>query len=103
MFELLKLMWDAVVLRDAARKGQMNWKLWPIALGWVLLLYIIGLPAAMLYQKGPQYKPIFDAAMVLDGLVFVAMMVWAVRYRRKLLAAQRASASGVGDSNGPES
>jgi hypothetical protein len=94
MFELLKLMWDAVVLRDAARNGQANWKMWPIAIGSVVLLYAIGLPAAMLYQKCPQYKPLFVAAMVLDGLVFVAMMVWAVRYRRKLLAAQRAAVAG---------
>lgn len=91
MFELIKLIWDAVVLRDAARKGQVNWKMWPIAFGYVLLLYAIGVPAAALYQKGPQYKPIFVAAMALDGIVFVSMILWAVRYRRKLMAARKAA------------
>lgn len=30
MFEILKLLWDVVVLRDAARKGQLNWRIWPV-------------------------------------------------------------------------
>jgi hypothetical protein len=91
MFELLKLIWDAVVLRDATRKGQVNWKVWPIAFGFVILLYAIALPAAALYQKGPQYKPLFVAAMALDGVVTVAMVVWALKYRRKMMLAQRAA------------
>ena len=95
MFELFKLIWDAIVLRDAARKGQVNWTMWPIALGFVFLLYAIGVPAAMLYQKGSQYKPIFVAAMVLDGCVFVTMMVWAVKTRRKMMAARRAAEAGA--------
>jgi Na+/melibiose symporter-like transporter len=100
MFELFKLMWDAVVLRDAACKGQTNWKMWPIAFGFVLLLYLIGVPAAALYQKNPQDKPIFIAAMVLDGVVFVAMMVWAVRYSRRLRAARRTETLGASSADG---
>jgi hypothetical protein len=100
MFELFKLIWDAVVLRDAARKGQVNLKVWPIAFGFVFLLYLIAVPAAALYQKGPQYKPVFLAAMALDALVALAMIVWAVRYRRKLIAARRAAGPSAAGTTG---
>jgi hypothetical protein len=51
MFELFKIVWDLVVLRDAARKGQLHWRIWPIAFGFVLLEYCIALPAVVLYEN----------------------------------------------------
>ena len=56
MLELVKLVWDVFVLRDAARRGQLNWRVWVVAIAFVLILYGTGLPAAMLYDKHPQYK-----------------------------------------------
>jgi hypothetical protein len=54
--------------------------------GFVLLLYVIALPAVVLYEKHPQYKPLFVAAMVLDGVLFVAFMSWAIVWRKKQLS-----------------
>ena len=79
MFELVKLAWDVFVLRDAARKGQLNWQTWVIAIGFVLFLYGTGLPVAILYDKHPQYKLLFIAVVALDGLVFIGFMIWGVR------------------------
>lgn len=100
MVELLKLIWDAVVLRDAARKGQVKWKMWPIAFGFVFLLYAIGVPSAALYEKGPQYRPLFVLAMVLDGLVLVAMIMWAIRYRRNLMATKSSADAEIAHGDG---
>ncbi len=36
MFELFKLIWDVVVLRDVSRKGRYNWRIWPIGFGFVM-------------------------------------------------------------------
>jgi len=77
MFEIIKLMWDVVVLRDAARKGQLQWRTWAVAIGFVLVLYGIGLPAALLYDAHPEYKPLFIAAMVLVAGA-VATLIWLV-------------------------
>jgi len=79
MFELFKLAWDLIVLRDAARKGQLNWRIWVIAVVFVLFLYGTGLPVTMLYESHPQYKPLFIATLVLDGAVFVWFMIWGIR------------------------
>jgi hypothetical protein len=39
MIELFKIVWDLVVLRDAARGGQLNWRIWPVTFGFVLVEY----------------------------------------------------------------
>ena len=79
MFELFKLAWDVFVLRDAARKGQLHWHTWVIALVLALFLYGTGVPVAILYDRHPQYKLLFLAVLGLDGLVFVGFMIWGVR------------------------
>ena len=56
MLELVKLVWDVFVLRDAARRGQLNWRVWVVAIAFVLILYGTGLPAAMLYDKHPNTR-----------------------------------------------
>jgi hypothetical protein len=85
MFEIFKLIWDVVVLRDAARKGQLNWRTWVYGFGFVILLYGTGLPAGILYQEHPQYKPLFIAAIVFDALLFITFICWgARRYWRQL-------------------
>jgi len=92
MFEILKLLWDVFVLRDAARKGQMNWHIWVIAISFVLFLYGTALPVTLLYEENREYKPLFIATLALDGLSFVWFMTWGVRrYLRQ------SSAGKVGD------
>ena len=92
MFELVKFVWDVFVLRDAARKGQLNWRVWVVAGAFVLFLYGTGLPVAFLYDKHPQYKALFIATLTVDGLVFVWFMVWGVRRYLRLKAAERSCA-----------
>lgn len=85
MFEILKIVWDLVVLRDAERKGQMNWRMWVIAISFVLFLYGTALPALLLYEKNPGYKPLFLATLALDGLAFVWFLIWSLRrYCRRM-------------------
>lgn len=79
MGELLKLIWDAIVLRDSARKGLLNWRVFAFAAGFVLLLYGTGVPAVIDYQKHPSHKPIFIAAIAFDLLLFLAFMIWGTR------------------------
>jgi cytochrome c biogenesis protein CcdA len=80
MLELLKLLFDGIVLRDSAKKGLLTWKVVLFAVGFVLLLYGTGLPATLLYQAHPQYKPLFIAALVFDGLMFILFMIFGTRW-----------------------
>lgn len=91
MFELFKVFWDVVVIRDSARKGyKLSRANVFMALGFVVLLYATGVPAAVLYQNHPQYKWVLVAALVFDGFLFVAMMVWEIKWWLKQRAAQAA-------------
>jgi hypothetical protein len=89
MFELFKIVWDLVVLHDAARKGQLNWRIWAAAFGFVLLLYGTGVPAVLLYEKHPQYKPLFIAALIFDATLFISFTWWAWHWQKRLAAARK--------------
>jgi cytochrome c biogenesis protein CcdA len=78
VFEIVKLIWDVVVLRDAARKGQLNWKVWVIGFGFAIVVYAIGLPAALLYDAHPEYEALFVTAVVVIALMFGGLMWWGV-------------------------
>ena len=80
MVELLKLVWDVIVLRDSARKVLLSWRDFAFAVGFVLLLYGTGIPAVIDYQKHPSHKPLFIAALAFDLLLFVAFMIWGTRW-----------------------
>ncbi|WP_348264775.1 hypothetical protein P8935_09595 [Telmatobacter sp. DSM 110680] len=94
MFEIFKIVWDVLVLRDAARKGQLNWRIWTIAICFVLFLYGTGLPVTLLYEKYPGYKPLFIATLALDGLAFVWFMIWGVRRYLRQLATDKSAGAG---------
>jgi hypothetical protein len=96
MIEFFQILWNPFMLRDAARKGQLTVGVWVFTIGFVVLLYAILLPATVLWQNHPQYKPVFVAAVVLDGIVFVVGMLWAWKLRAELIAS-RADASMSGD------
>ena len=89
MIELIQIFWNLLMLREAKRRGEVKWQIWAFAIGFVVLLYAIGLPAAVLYQNHPQYQNLFIAAMVLDGIVAVAGFVWAWRLWWTLLAKKK--------------
>jgi membrane protein YdbS with pleckstrin-like domain len=91
MFEIVKLMWDVVALRDASRKGLLEWRIWPMAFGFVAVLYGVGLFGWLFYEHHPQYKPVFVAAMIFDGVFYVWFLVWAYRWQSRRAAARKAA------------
>jgi cytochrome c biogenesis protein CcdA len=93
MLELIKLLVDGVVLRDGARKGLLTWKVVLFAVAFVLLLYGTGLPATLLYQAHPQYKPLFIAAIAFDGLLFILFMIFGTRWYLRATARLKAQQS----------
>jgi cytochrome c biogenesis protein CcdA len=93
MLELLKLLFDGAVLRDSAKKGLLSWKVILFAVGFVLLLYGTGLPATLLYQAHPQYKPLFIAALAFDGLMFILFMIFGTRWYLRATARLKAQSS----------
>ncbi len=83
MWELLKVAWDIFVLRDAARRGTINWRKTGFVVGFVVLEYVIAMPALVLYLQHPQYKPLFIGAMALAGINVVVFLWLAVRLRAR--------------------
>ena len=83
MWEILKVIWDIFVLRDAARKGKLNWRKTGFVVGFVVLEYLIAMPALILYIQHPQYRTLFIAAMVLAVVVLVVFVGLAWRSRSR--------------------
>jgi hypothetical protein len=83
MWEILKVIWEILVLRDAARKGKLNWRKTGSVVGFVVLEYLIAMPALLLYIQHPQYKPWFIAAMVLAIINLVVFVGLALRSRSR--------------------
>lgn len=88
MFELLKLLWDLVMVRESYRRGLMTWRVWAIGIGLVLFLYGTGVPVGVLWDKYPQYAPVFIGVLVLDGVVLLAVMIWGWRSQARRRAAK---------------
>lgn len=99
MFELFKIVWDIVVLRDVARKGQYGWRIWPVAFGFVIFEYAIGLSAVLLYEKHPEYKLVFLVAMAFIAISFIGFMWWAWRWQSRLAAERKARLGLTAQSN----
>lgn len=99
MFELFNILWKLFMVRESAKKGELNLRVGAIALLFVVLLYAIALPATVLWVNHPQYKPVFIAAMALDGMLFVAFMAWAVRWRARQRAARAAQMAAAASEN----
>ena len=86
MFELLKLAWDFIVLRDQARKGQLKPRVLVAGGLYAVLLYAIGLPAALLYVNHPgnrRDKAIFFAAVLVLAALTIGIILLSLRWRRQ--------------------
>lgn len=90
MFEIFKLCWDVVALRDASRKGLLTWYIWPVAFIFVAILYGVALAGLTVYQRHPQYRAVFVAAIVFDGLFYLGFMWWAYRWQARRTAVRKA-------------
>ena len=92
MGELFKVCWDIFTIRHYSRQGM---KLSPgdyfVAIGTVIFLYATAVPAAVLYQNHPQYEWVLIATLAVDGMAFIALLVYEVKWWMKHRAAARAA------------
>lgn len=88
MFEIFKPIWDLFMLRRSFKSGQMNVRKTLIALGLTALAYVLVVPAAVLYDKHPQYLPVLIIAAVLAGLDFLFLIWLGFHWWRQGLAQQ---------------
>ena len=93
MLELVKIIWDLVMIRDASRRGLLNWRIWALSFAVVFTLYATAVPATLLWDKHPQYKPVFLGVVVFDGVGLVAFLIWAWRWQLRQREKKRAAQS----------
>ena len=73
MFELIKLAWHFIVLREAAHRGQLKLRVWVLAGAFLVIVYGIGLPVTLYYVNHPNFLPLLIAAVVLVVAAFIVM------------------------------
>jgi len=88
LLEIFQIIWDLFRIRDSVRKGQLTLRKTLISTGLVLLGYLILVPASVLYQKHPEYKPLFIAAVVLAAIDFLFLFGLAIYWWRQTLVRQ---------------
>lgn len=93
MIELFQIVWDLIMIRDNVRKGRLTIRRTVISMCFVVLMYGIGVPAAVLYDKHPEYEAVFIAAMAVVGLLFVLLVYIGFRWYFQSLASERAAAN----------
>jgi hypothetical protein len=92
MGELFKVAWDLFTIRHYQRQGmKLSAGDYVVAIGAVIFLYGTAVPAAVLYQNHPQYKWVLIVTLVFDGILFIALFVWEVKWWIKHRAAARAA------------
>jgi uncharacterized membrane protein len=87
MFELFKLVWDFIVLRDQARKGELKPRMVIAGFAYAVALYAIGLPVGLLYINHPGNatdKAILIAAIAVLVLLTIGLITLSIRWRRQL-------------------
>jgi hypothetical protein len=83
MFELFQIVWDLFMVRRSVRNGQLTLRKLLITFGLTVLLYAIVVPAGMLYDKHPEYKPLFIAAVVLGAADFAFLIYLGFHWKRQ--------------------
>ncbi|HEY1805273.1 MAG TPA: hypothetical protein VGG45_12435 [Terracidiphilus sp.] len=92
MGELFKIGWDLFTIRHYSRQGmKLSAGDYVVAIGAVIFLYATAVPAAVLYQNHPQYEWVLIATLAVDGIVFIALFVYEVKWWIKHRAAARAA------------
>jgi hypothetical protein len=93
MFELFQIVWDLFMVRRSVRNGQLNLRKSLIAVGLTVLLYAIVIPAGVLYDKNPEWKPLFIAALILGAADFIFLVGLGFYWWRQWVAAQQSQQS----------
>ncbi len=88
MFEIFQVIWDLFMMRRAVRSGQLTLRKGLIASGLVMLGYLILGPATVLWEKHPELKPIFVAAVVLCAMDFICLFGLSIYWWRQSVARQ---------------
>ena len=97
MFELLKLLFDGAVLREGARSGLLTWRVWAVAVGFVVLVWGIGLPAGLYYAAHPDAKWVFIATMSVLLVALMLFLIFGARWYLRATAALRANSEGTAE------
>ncbi len=74
MFEIVQIIWDLFMIRREAKAGRLTWRKGLISVGLVALAYLMLVPAFVLYDKHPEYKPVFLVALVLTVIDFAFLI-----------------------------
>lgn len=88
MFEIFQVIWDLFMVRREIRSRRLTWRKGLISTGLVLLGYLILVPAAALYDKHPEMKPLFIVAVVLTAVDFIFLIGLGLYWWRQSLAQQ---------------
>jgi hypothetical protein len=88
MFELFKLAWDFIVLRNEAKHGRLKTRMFVLAGAFLLVLYGIVLPAGLYYINHPNYLPLLVAAIVLAAASFITVVWLGLAWRRQDIRAE---------------
>jgi peptidoglycan/LPS O-acetylase OafA/YrhL len=89
MFELFQIVWDLFMVRREVRSGRLNLRKSLIAIGLTVLGYAMLVPAVALYDKHPEYKPLFILALVLTAADFAFLIGLGFYWWRKFQAQQQ--------------
>lgn len=73
--ELIQIVWNLIMLRDAQKKGQLKARVWVLAIAFLVILYGVALPMMLYYVKHPNYLPLMVAAIALVAISFI-VVVW---------------------------
>lgn len=73
MFEIVQIIWDVFIMRRSIKDGSLTWRKGIIASVLTALGYLILVPAGALYDKHPQYRPLFMVAVVLTAIDFIVL------------------------------
>jgi hypothetical protein len=88
MFELIKLAWDAIVLRDSINKGEMSAGVWGAALLFLFALGCIAIPTILYFDRHPDAPA---TALIYPAIALALLMIvyfwlsirWRLRLNRK--------------------
>jgi len=88
MFKIFQIMWDLFMMRRAVRSGQLTLRKGLISFALVFLAYLILVPATVLWEKHPELKPLFVAAVVFCAMDFAFLIGLCLYWWRQSAARQ---------------
>jgi hypothetical protein len=85
MFELVKLVLDAIVLRDSMKKGEMTAGVWGAALLFLFVLMLIAVPTILYLDRHPDAPgSVLIYPGVAVGLLMIVYFWLGIRWRLRL-------------------